>query len=76
MEGGEKKEKPHRLAGPDTIGVIWMWIVLAILTVAFIGVCYWCEWYNGNLDSRQTKIGFWGAGNFLHGTPMDNMPIF
>ena len=56
-----------------------MWILLAVLTGILYGTARYLEGINGYNDgeqlSRQTRIGFWGSGNFLHGSIFEGNPL-
>ena len=76
-EGGAKARVPTG----DTMGTIWLWIVLGVITGVFLLIVHYCENNNwmegkwGRLTGRSGKLGFFGGGNFLHGTIFEHNPI-
>ena len=58
-----------------------MWVVLGVITGVFLLITAYCEKYNwmegqwGRLTGRSYKTGFFGSGNFLHGSMFEHNPI-
>lgn len=57
------------------MSVMWMFALLLGINLSIIYLAKFFEWYNGTQDSRSTKIGAFGAGNFLHNSPFEGNPL-
>ena len=52
-----------------------MWVFLFVTCAILTYAAQWAEVWNGTVGSRNSRIGYFQSGNFLHGTWFDKSGI-